>query len=101
MTTLWGTDLGAEDDGRWQFLGECRNEDPELFFPVGTTGDALVQADEAKAVCYRCPVMEICGQWALEQRIEHGVWGAWDEGERRAILRKRGRGTGPGRKKAL
>ncbi|MBL1100107.1 WhiB family transcriptional regulator [Streptomyces sp. 205] len=78
--------------------GACAGEDPELFFPVGNNAAAREQADEAKAVCYRCPVMEICGQWALEHRIESGVWGALTEDDRRAILRRRGRGTGRGRK---
>ncbi|MEU1800823.1 WhiB family transcriptional regulator [Streptomyces sp. NPDC019937] len=100
MTTLWITGLHTEDNDRWQIHGACADEeDPELFFPIGNTGPALLQIEEAKAVCRRCPVLEICGQWAIEQRIDHGVWGGWSEDERREILRRRGRGTGPGRKK--
>ncbi|MFI7315185.1 WhiB family transcriptional regulator [Streptomyces hygroscopicus] len=89
-------------DEKWQRYGACANEeDPDLFFPVGNTGPALLQIEEAKAICRRCPAMELCADWALEHRIEHGVWGGLTEDERRSILRKRGRGTGPGRKKAL
>lgn len=91
----------AHTRGTWLRYAACRDEDSELFFPVGNTHDAIVQANEAMAVCYRCPVMELCGEWALSNRIEHGVWGGLTEAERRAILRKRGRGTGTGRKKAL
>lgn len=29
----------------------CREEDPDLFFPIGSTGPALLQTEEAKAVC--------------------------------------------------
>ena len=33
---------------------------PELFFPVGNTGPALTQIEEAKKVCNRCIVKEPC-----------------------------------------
>ena len=44
----------------WRHNAVCREEDPELFFPIGTTGPALLQIEEAKAVCRRCPVMDQC-----------------------------------------
>ncbi|CAL9668820.1 WhiB family transcriptional regulator [Streptomyces sp. enrichment culture] len=65
----------------------CADEDPELFFPVGTTGPALVQIAEAKAVCRRCPLMQSCLDTAL-QRGEQGVWGGTDEDDRRRIKRR-------------
>jgi WhiB family redox-sensing transcriptional regulator len=72
----------------WRHDAACREEDPELFFPVGTTGPALLQIEEAKAVCRRCPVMETCLQWALESGQEAGVWGGMSEDERRAMKRR-------------
>ncbi|GGM19866.1 transcriptional regulator WhiB [Streptomyces fumigatiscleroticus] len=68
----------------------CADEDPELFFPIGNTGPALVQIEEAKAVCRRCPLMESCLQGALD-RNELGVWGGTDEGDRRRIKRRAAR----------
>ncbi|CAM5651345.1 Transcriptional regulator WhiB [Streptomyces tendae] len=47
----------------WRHRAVFREEDPELFFPIGNTGPALLQIEEAKAVCRRCPVMEQCLQW--------------------------------------
>ncbi|WP_086710268.1 WhiB family transcriptional regulator [Streptomyces antimycoticus] len=91
----------AHAAGTWLRYAACREVDPELFFPVGNTPDAIVQSNEAMAVCHRCPVTELCAEWALERRIEHGVWGGLTEAQRRTILRKRGRGAGTGRKKAL
>ena len=44
----------------WRHRAACRDEDPELFFPVGTSGPALLQITEAKAVCRRCPVNTEC-----------------------------------------
>ncbi|BDT39633.1 WhiB family transcriptional regulator [Streptomyces antibioticus] len=75
----------------WRAASVCKDEDPELFFPIGNTGPALLQIEEAKAVCRRCPVMERCLQWALESGQEHGVWGGTDEDERRRMRRRAAR----------
>ena len=69
----------------WRHNAVCREEDPELFFPIGNTGPALLQIEEAKAVCRRCPVIEQCLQWALESGQDSGVWGGLSEDERRAM----------------
>jgi len=50
----------------WRNRAACLDKDPELFFPVGNTGPALLQIEEAKSVCRRCPVVDTCLQWALE-----------------------------------
>lgn len=44
----------------WRHKAACLNEDPELFFPIGNTGPALAQIEEAKKVCQRCEVREEC-----------------------------------------
>jgi WhiB family transcriptional regulator, redox-sensing transcriptional regulator len=49
----------------WRHESACRDEDPELFFPIGNTGPALVQIEEAKLVCRRCSVVDECLRWAL------------------------------------
>lgn len=63
----------------WRNAARCREVDPELFFPVGNNDPARLQAEEAKRVCRTCPVIEWCAQWAIENRIGHGVWGGLDE----------------------
>jgi WhiB family redox-sensing transcriptional regulator len=73
----------------WRKRAVCRNVDPELFFPVGTKGPALLQIAEAKQVCAGCPVMSECREWALESRQEYGVFGGLDEDERRALRRRK------------
>ncbi|MFV0131206.1 WhiB family transcriptional regulator [Streptomyces sp. HMX112] len=78
----------------WRHQAQCRDEDPDLFFPIGNTGPALLQAEEAKAVCRRCPVREQCLRWALEFGQEAGVWGGLSEEERRALKRRISRRAG-------
>ena len=72
----------------WRHHALCRDEDPELFFPIGTTGPAAVQVEEAKVVCRRCPVVSDCLTWALDSGQDSGVWGGTNEDERRALTRR-------------
>jgi WhiB family redox-sensing transcriptional regulator len=78
-------DAGAN----WRQSAACLTEDPELFFPIGTTGPAIRQSEEAKSICRRCPVLTSCLTWALETGVEHGVWGGRTEDERRSLRRRR------------
>lgn len=80
--------LGAADD-EWRDHALCRDTDPELFFPVGTTGMALVQIDEARDVCAQCTVRVECLDFALATNQDSGVWGGLSEEERRIIRRQR------------
>ncbi|HCK79167.1 MAG TPA: WhiB family transcriptional regulator [Actinobacteria bacterium] len=75
----------------WRHQAACRDADPELFFPIGNTGPALLQIAEAKKVCNSCPVVAACLQWALETGQEAGVWGGTSEDERRELRRRAGR----------
>jgi WhiB family redox-sensing transcriptional regulator len=75
----------------WRHRAACRDEDPELFFPIGNTGPALLQIEDAKAVCRRCDVIDQCLQWALESGQDAGVWGGMSEDERRALKRRAAR----------
>jgi WhiB family transcriptional regulator, redox-sensing transcriptional regulator len=71
----------------------CTKEDPELFFPVGNTGPALLQIEQARAVCRSCPVVDDCLAWALESGVTDGVWGGMSEDERLALKRREARKT--------
>ena len=79
----------------WRHEALCRDEDPELFFPIGTTGPAASQVAEAKVVCRRCPVVASCLDWALDTAQEAGVWGGTSEDERRVLRRQAGRTHAP------
>lgn len=72
----------------WRDYAACRGENPELFFPIGTSGPAVEQLHQAKAVCGRCAVQSVCLEWAVLAGIQDGVWGGRSEDERRTLKRR-------------
>ena len=92
-TTLVADDRPAELDSAphdpdsmtaWMAEGNCRLYPPATFFPSDGVG-----VDRARKICRDCPVQERCLEYALEERIDHGVWGGCSERERRRILKRR------------
>jgi WhiB family redox-sensing transcriptional regulator len=77
----------ASADYGWRSQALCRDTDPDLFFPVGTTGGALLQLEQARAVCRECPVQAECLDFALATNQDSGVWGGTSEEERRVLRR--------------
>lgn len=53
----------------------CRNEDPEIWFPVGTGPMAVETEWLAQALCDGCPIKAACLQYALETGQRYGIWG--------------------------
>ena len=82
--------LTIESD-EWRRNAACRDTDPDLFFPVGTTGPALEQIANAKAVCRTCDVQGLCLEYAVSTNQDSGVWGGTSEEERRQMRRARQR----------
>src|SRR5215469_10799305 len=81
----------------WRSASACRNSDPDLFFPVSSSGLAAErQLAEAKAVCAHCPVGAECREFALRTRQAHGVWGGLSEQELQDLWRFQVRPTNPG-----
>jgi len=77
----------------WRDGVACRDADPELFFPIGTTGPAVGQAETAKRICRVCAVRIQCLAWALDNAVTDGVWGGTTPDERRIIRGQRARET--------
>jgi WhiB family redox-sensing transcriptional regulator len=75
----------------WRNDAACKDEDPDVFFPIGTTGIAVDQVEDAKRICARCPVQEPCLEFALASNQDAGVWGGLTEDERRTLKRARQR----------
>jgi WhiB family redox-sensing transcriptional regulator len=84
-TNRWrSTEAGHAD---WRDHANCRGLDPDLFFPVGTSGASLTEIEAAKRVCQGCPVLTPCLRLALDLGPVHGIWGGTTEEERRALRR--------------
>jgi WhiB family redox-sensing transcriptional regulator len=82
-------DAPGRGEGDWRRRAACRGEDPELFFPVGSTGPAaLAQSTEAKKICARCPVRRACLVFAMATGQEYGIWGGLTESERSQLRRR-------------
>lgn len=64
----------------WRARADCRYVDPELFFR-----DDADSRETAKAVCAGCPVRDACLDWAVERRVEHGVWAGTSWHERKVL----------------
>lgn len=72
------------DEYAWMLHARCRGTNPAEFFPSDGLG-----VEAAQRVCAGCGVRVECLEYALVNRIEHGVWGGASERERRRILRRR------------
>lgn len=64
MSLIWNR-THAWDDSEWRSVAACRDTEPELFFPVGTTGMATDQIESAKRVCDHCDAQKACLEFAL------------------------------------
>jgi len=94
-----GTTSQAVHREEWLDAGACRSEDPELFFPITSSGPSAGQIAAAKAVCQGCGVQSQCLHYALESHQSYGVWGGTSEEERLRMTRRadnRARGDGRG-----
>jgi WhiB family redox-sensing transcriptional regulator len=87
MALTWSRtfEFNTED---WRQKASCRAVDPDLFFPIGTTGLALDQIEQAKAVCRACDAQAPCLEFALSTNQESGVWGGTSEEERRKLRKQ-------------
>ena len=66
----------------WMEGAVCAQTDPELFF--AEKGD-WAKTIRAKLVCRRCPVIEQCLAYALENNIQFGVWGGTTVEQRKRL----------------
>lgn len=72
----------------WEDDARCRTHDPEIFFVPRVAFER-----RAKTICSRCTVRTECLAYALEARIDFGIWGGLNDKERRRMLRRAPRDT--------
>ena len=87
MALTWNRtfDWDLED---WRSVAACRSTEPDIFFPVGSTGLAVEQIDAAKRICSQCDAISACLDFALATNHESGVWGGTSEEERRKLRKQ-------------
>ena len=69
----------------WQEDANCKNEDPDLFFP-----NRGASTKKAKEICNSCQVKEYCLEYSIVNAEKFGIWGGLSERERRKIRKDRG-----------
>jgi len=75
--------LSEEED--WIAKAECaksKNIDKREFF----FSNKKYEQEQAKSMCFVCPVRKQCVKTALEEKQLYGVWGGLDQGEIRRAL---------------
>lgn len=85
MRPTWNVDLN------WQSSARCRGSDANLFFSpthLESKDERVVREARAKAICVECAVRRPCLDFALATRESHGIWGGYNETERRQIAAK-------------
>jgi WhiB family redox-sensing transcriptional regulator len=75
----------AVDPEAWKDLADCRGTSPALFFLEGDPGECANTAKYAKSFCKTCPVRVECLAYAVDNHIEHGVWGGTTPRQRQKI----------------
>jgi WhiB family redox-sensing transcriptional regulator len=76
--------------GNWQERAACTGLGGVFFGPdVELPEDRKAREASAKAICATCPVRLRCLAYRLgiEQQLDAGVWGGYDELERRQMRR--------------
>jgi WhiB family redox-sensing transcriptional regulator len=84
VALTWSRSIEWDVDD-WRDNAACRDTDPDLFFPVGTTGPAIDQIESAREVCRQCDAQMACLEFALATNQESGIWGGTSEEERRKL----------------
>ena len=65
----------------WQLQANCDETNTELFF-----SELKSKVEKAKALCGSCAVASECLQFAIDTKIEFGIFGGVTADERKALV---------------
>ena len=82
----------------WRAAGACLSEDPDLFFPISTSGPAQRQIARAKMICAGCGVRSECLEFAMTHDQVHGIWGGTTSEDRQRERRRKRRAAAAARR---
>ena len=83
---------------RWTDDAACTTVPLEVFYGTDEKPITNIEKEQAKDICYACPVRRECLIVSIETNEYWGIWGGVDERERRAFIREHG---GPTKAAAL
>lgn len=78
-----GLDEPASGSSAWMRKSLCAQSDPEAFFPEKGGSVRAVTA-----ICDRCPVAQECLDFAIDNDIQHGIWGGLSTLARRRLHKR-------------
>lgn len=72
----------------WREEAACKGMDLSNFFSETERQSALTRKKNAKTkqICNDCSVQKNCLFYAIENKIEYGIWGGLTSTERRALV---------------
>ena len=91
----------TENAVNWRSLAACLSADPDLFFPISSTGPAERQIARAKVICSGCPVRRECLEFAVTHDQTHGIWGGTTPQDRQRDRRRRRRRAAASAKRVI
>jgi WhiB family redox-sensing transcriptional regulator len=80
--------IAIESTENWRAAGACLSADPDLFFPISTTGLAEQQIARAKVICAGCEVRKVCLDFAMSHDQVYGIWGGTTPDDRQRARRR-------------
>jgi len=85
----------------WRAAGACLSADPDLFFPIPSTGLAERQTARAKAICAGCRVRRECLDFAVSHGLAYGIWGGTSPDDRQRERRRKRRAAAVAAKRTV
>ena len=79
------------EDTTWRAASLCRGDDAVHFFApnhMERKEEKDARESQARAICGRCKVREICLDYAITVGEPHGIWGGLNELQRRRLVRR-------------
>ncbi len=74
------------DDIEWMRSASCGGLGvDDFFFPEQGDHNSMI-VTLARRICFACPVQLDCLRYAIENSIQHGIWGGFTVDERKLLL---------------
>lgn len=74
-------------DDKWRVKAACKGMNTDVFFPkrgLASGMNSLAIVAKSRLICAGCTVRKECLNFALENRIQHGLYGGISPGDRRS-----------------